>query len=901
MKWIFVFLTLPAFALPKTSQESINGFDVEFIDVGSGNTLGVSFYVPYGTMHDAGRFLGRAHLLEHIVHAGTLRFPGYETFRETTRSLGIMTNAYTADDHTFYHASAHIDQAENMLPIFLSLLGGLEWNPKTIADETQVVIREIAQEDNVTEAFANWMMPFTQLLRPEHPWSKPALGDTDSLNSLTTDDLKHLYSQVYRRGVARIQVYANFSQPGARDKIRKLVQASLKAPPGRTEPDPMVLNKKIPSLIVENEPLPVSHRRIFIATDQTRGGSVTLQADPAQISNLDQAIRSLAANLSLPLPGSLIHRLKSEVELVTDASVFSSRVRNMHLLSFHYQLSDKGAGQNRLVEQMFFQALREMQEHEIDPAQFTSMQDFERKKLELQTLDVDSALSVYGQILASHGSLDAYVEQNGKLTTRDVRAAARHFRPEMAIYQEHGPAVAEMDFDPIFKRQFKLRDNRGHLEHLIQIMLEPGARHFNPRFSPVDLGALGEAQTPSLTWSKPGQPGFAVDSRAKYSDSAVSVNFELNGQNAEVSVASDLILAAFEERYAGELIYLSLKYFTNLQAFREGRYLRISSIGKDAYTSKALAWYLDRLSEFEPTMIELDRARAQYRDAHLHEYLRERPAILALRQLRLSLNPLNPDGMTANGLAAALSNADIVQRWRSLRSGGAGAYAAVGSLAMAEIRAVQSSAQKLIPLGETTVLRTTPRTGSTRIPFAKAKGPEAYGMVRRYAGPDQSDVIEGLAFEALTELLSDQVFALNREKRQLGYVHAATTGSDVVGRAHLLIYGGTEGPANADLVIRGWEEIIAGLNLLDQAVWDDAVASVKSSYAQVNSTAQELAGEYLGGLIRHGDALAHRKRAEAAQRLTVADVKAVAKKYILDAGNNFTQLTLHGCDEELSH
>ncbi|NJL25046.1 MAG: insulinase family protein [Calothrix sp. SM1_5_4] len=163
-------------AVPPVTVKNINGFEIHLVDVGRGDTLGVTFYVPVGTLHEHGRMMGRAHLLEHILHTGTLRYPGYHSFDKLLQPVGINTNAYTGFDRTFYYASGHQSQAETIIRVHLSMLGGLEFNPDVFLKERGVVVNEIAVEGMKNDSRLLMQMPFMTLLPPSHPWHHPPLA-----------------------------------------------------------------------------------------------------------------------------------------------------------------------------------------------------------------------------------------------------------------------------------------------------------------------------------------------------------------------------------------------------------------------------------------------------------------------------------------------------------------------------------------------------------------------------------------------------------------------------------------------------------------------------------------------------------------------------------------------------
>src|SRR5262245_34517076 len=122
---LFVFsLTLPAWAGVDIKKTRINGYDVYFLNTHVGNGVALTSNVKVGSWHeDPVTEAGRAHLAEHIMHGGNHKHPGHTTFFKAMNGVGGDYNAYTADDHTFYHWWGHpegLEEAADLIGAMLS-------------------------------------------------------------------------------------------------------------------------------------------------------------------------------------------------------------------------------------------------------------------------------------------------------------------------------------------------------------------------------------------------------------------------------------------------------------------------------------------------------------------------------------------------------------------------------------------------------------------------------------------------------------------------------------------------------------------------------------------------------------------------------------------------------------
>ena len=124
----FLWMSTTSHALPQITVEKINGYEVHFVNIGRGDTFGASYQIPLGTYSETGEMMGRAHLLEHVMHNGSRRFPGKKAYDDLLKPIGVDTNAMTGASQTFYYASAPEKRAETLLKVFLAPLGGLR-NP----------------------------------------------------------------------------------------------------------------------------------------------------------------------------------------------------------------------------------------------------------------------------------------------------------------------------------------------------------------------------------------------------------------------------------------------------------------------------------------------------------------------------------------------------------------------------------------------------------------------------------------------------------------------------------------------------------------------------------------------------------------------------------------------------
>ena len=166
----------------------------------------VGIYVRTASAHEHPNQLGISHLLEHMVFKGTERRSARELALELEVRGGGL-DAFTGRDYTSYQA--HVLDAD--LPLAVEILTDLVRRPllrqSDLESERNVVIEEIngvadTPDDLVFELHA-------RALWPEHPYGYSILGTPESLEALTSEELRALHRSGYYRGNCVIAAAGN--------------------------------------------------------------------------------------------------------------------------------------------------------------------------------------------------------------------------------------------------------------------------------------------------------------------------------------------------------------------------------------------------------------------------------------------------------------------------------------------------------------------------------------------------------------------------------------------------------------------------------------------------------------------------------------------------------------------
>lgn len=890
-------------SLPTTTIETINGFEVHFVDSGRGDSVGIGFLTPYGSAHDTGKMPGRAHLLEHVMHIGTVADPGYHTFDRKLKRSGVNTNAATWPHKTFYFASAKKTNDELMISTMLGMLGGLEWNEENYDQERLgVVMNEIVQERNPQDYGALMYMPALHLLPSDHPWAQhPMLGDGGNLTAMTMADLKDLYDHHYNAEKIKISIVGNFAEPGALDRYREMVKKYLKPHADAKTPE----GDAVPSLLsTPAGPAPESEKRLLINADFVKEGYIQLELDIPKSNSSEATLALVTQYLNMHVPGSLSFRLGSELGWTTSVGFGFSQFDNRTVFYVYYTPTDKGLKNVAALEQQIFRALAAVREVGIDSFTMNLLKNSNAEFLAKRARGVESLLELQAEVLFNDGPLELQEQAMHAVSNAEIVDVIKKIDPRRGLYtQIQNLAGMETKTDTRFGRKFAVVANDPAANHKA---LASADRTFQPKLVTVNLGTLSAPPAAKFfAESKPEAVNrLAIDARQDLPDNTVVLRLGLDPEQKSDLAAIDLYASAFAERYAGELTYISKVYFTGVDITRDRNKLTIAASGDDRYSVRAMEWALDRLKEFVPTDEELDRASERLAYSNQMNYLNDFAVGAVIDSAFAKLDPFRLTALEVRD-AVKMKNARGV--WEKLLSRTEKSVTLVGAIAASDAESVANKLRSISPgdLGKADIRRLEQRTfkpGIDLAPFPEPRSGDGFGAVRIYQGPPKENLKEWAAYVALGNLLSTRVSNFNRGDQGLGYIHSVN--ARMLGPyAYMYFYGQTEGFRKSRFITSGWDHVLKQFSQgeVDAGEIRDAIESVINSMTAAKTSAGEYANEYSSGWAAFDRARAMPKFVEALKQLSPDDVFAVAQKYLLDPDVRHSQLTLGNCESLLAN
>ena len=155
----------------------------------------VQVLVNVGSNHEHGNQRGISHFMEHMLFEGTTTRLNARAITNEIEKVGGISNAYTTNTRTCYHAKV----PRKHFPIALEIISDILQNPLLRESDTQrqkhILFKEI---DLVTDEprFHQWVL-FQQALFLKHPSRYPAYGTRETVQKIRAKDLRDFFLANY--------------------------------------------------------------------------------------------------------------------------------------------------------------------------------------------------------------------------------------------------------------------------------------------------------------------------------------------------------------------------------------------------------------------------------------------------------------------------------------------------------------------------------------------------------------------------------------------------------------------------------------------------------------------------------------------------------------------------------
>lgn len=155
----------------------------------------VGFFVATGSRHEAPQLHGVSHFLEHVLFKGTKR-RGAEEISMAVEEVGGDLNAYTAKEHTCFHATVLAEDRDIAVDVLGDMLGSSLIRSGDVEAERAVICDEIAlHHDDPAEAAHELL---SARLFAGSPLERSVIGTDASIRAMRRRQIADYWRRHYR-------------------------------------------------------------------------------------------------------------------------------------------------------------------------------------------------------------------------------------------------------------------------------------------------------------------------------------------------------------------------------------------------------------------------------------------------------------------------------------------------------------------------------------------------------------------------------------------------------------------------------------------------------------------------------------------------------------------------------
>ncbi len=184
-----------------------SGLTVLLDPISDSRTVAIGAFVRVGARYE--KISGLAHFLEHMVFKGTKNRSCYAITQEIEQCGGSI-NAFTGREETAYYVRMMAEDAKIGIDILADMLSFPLFNHDDLVSERDVVLQEILQaEDNPEDVLFDGLQ---KVIFADNHMGEPILGDKQSLQKITADNLRHFMRDYYSADNLILSVAGKFDE-----------------------------------------------------------------------------------------------------------------------------------------------------------------------------------------------------------------------------------------------------------------------------------------------------------------------------------------------------------------------------------------------------------------------------------------------------------------------------------------------------------------------------------------------------------------------------------------------------------------------------------------------------------------------------------------------------------------
>jgi predicted Zn-dependent peptidase len=179
-------------------------------------SVSMGVWVNVGARDESDEQSGLSHFIEHMIFKGTARRSAYQIAKEFD-AIGGQTNAFTAMEHTCYHAKVLDNHMETMVDILTDIFLNSTFDPQEVERERPVIFQEIGMVEDSPEEHVHQLAGYD--FWGDHPLGRSILGTRQNILSFDSQTIKTFFHRFYHPERIVIAVCGNVDH----DRLVELV------------------------------------------------------------------------------------------------------------------------------------------------------------------------------------------------------------------------------------------------------------------------------------------------------------------------------------------------------------------------------------------------------------------------------------------------------------------------------------------------------------------------------------------------------------------------------------------------------------------------------------------------------------------------------------------------------
>ncbi|MDV2077788.1 insulinase family protein [Marinobacter xestospongiae] len=198
-----------------------NGLKILLVSDPNAEMAGVAASVAVGSDNNPEGLEGLAHLLEHMLFAGSEKYPDNQDFMHFVNSRGGYFNAYTTPNQTEYFLQLRASEIEPGLQRFSQIIINPALELSSISNEIKVIESEY-QSRRINPDWAE-ISVLKNATNPDHPFSRFDIGSKSSFDHIPLNDLQQELRNFHRYWYRSNNITLAVIGPESTDHLHSLV------------------------------------------------------------------------------------------------------------------------------------------------------------------------------------------------------------------------------------------------------------------------------------------------------------------------------------------------------------------------------------------------------------------------------------------------------------------------------------------------------------------------------------------------------------------------------------------------------------------------------------------------------------------------------------------------------